>query len=49
MGITREQCWVCDEIKHYDHDNEEDDEMTLLIEGYVCWACFDKAQEEINK
>ena len=45
MGRTNEECWVCDKVGIYDHDNDEDGNMTLLAEGYVHWDCFDKAQE----
>lgn len=45
MSLTRETCGVCDKIGLYDHENDEDGDMTLLCcdFDYIHWGCFDKA------
>ena len=51
MSITKECCGVCNKFGNYDHDNDENGEMTLLshIFDYVHWDCFDKAMELRDK
>jgi len=47
MGKTKEICGVCEKVGIYDHDEEENGNMTLLchVFDYIHWKCFDKAME----
>jgi len=47
MGRTREICGVCEKWGTYDHDEEENGDMTLLCHyfDYIHWDCFDEAMK----
>lgn len=51
MSTSKEECGVCEKFGTYDHENDEDGDMTLLMHyfDYIHWGCFDKAMEIRDK
>lgn len=47
MSKTKEVCGVCNKHGTYDHENDENEDMTLLSHyfDYIHWNCFDKAMK----
>ena len=45
MSKTIEKCGVCNKKGAYDHENDENGDMTLLLDffDYVHWDCYDRA------